>query len=155
MSVSDEEFYRKHADGLRRLAFVLVGAADGDDVFANAVLRVLRSRAWRRLDDDAKRGYLYRAVVNEAKRFGRQSGSRRLREQLYMSQRAVAVEQQTPEEIWSVVASLSVRQRAVVYLTYYEDLDTAAVADRLGISVGSVYQHLHRARSALERRIDG
>lgn len=67
---------------------------------------------------------------------------------------AVSVEQQTPEEIWSAVASLSMRQRAVVFLTYYEDLDTAAVAEQLGISVGSVYQYLNRARTTLQRRID-
>ena len=59
-----------------------------------------------------------------------------------------------PDETWTAVASLSLRQRATVFLTYWEDLDTRTVANVLGISEGSVYQHLNRARATLRRRID-
>ena len=47
----------------------------------------------------------------------------------------------------------SARQRAVVFFTYWEDLDGATTADRLGISEGSVRRHLDRARKALKGRI--
>lgn len=40
-------------------------------------------------------------------------------------------------------------QRAVVVLRYYEDLNEAATADTLGISVGAVKTHAHRGLAAL------
>ena len=48
-------------------------------------------------------------------------------------------------EVLHAVRSLSVRQRAVIVLTYWADLAPADVADRLGISEGSVRRHLARA----------
>lgn len=154
MNTGDEEFYRKHADSLMRLATALVGPSDAHDVFAGAVLKVLRAKTWPNLTDDQKRGYLYRSIVNEARTWARRAGKRRVVERLAASRELVEGGSAEHPEIWEAVAGLSMRQRAVVYLTYWEDLDTATVADRLGITVGSVYQHLDRARSALRRRID-
>jgi DNA-directed RNA polymerase specialized sigma24 family protein len=41
-----------------------------------------------------------------------------------------------------------------VVLHYYADLSDAAIADTLGISVGSVKTHLHRARAALAEQLE-
>lgn len=153
--MGDEEFYRKHADSLLRLSYALVGPSDAEDIFSTAVLNVLRSDRWAELDDDAKRGYLYRSVVNQARRWGRRTTKRRHLEAMYALREAVEVPTtRAPDETWEVVASLSLRQRAVVFLTYWDDLDTKTVAELLGISEGSVYKHLNRARTTLRRRID-
>ena len=154
MNTGDGEFYRKHADDLLRLSVALVGPSDAEDIFATAVLKVLKASTWSGLDDNSKRGYLYRSVVNEARTWGRRVGRRRRLETLYAARELVPPDAVELPEVWEAVASLSVRQRAVVFLTYWEDLDTKTVADRLGISEGSVYQHLSRARATLERRID-
>lgn len=67
------------------------------------------------------------------------------------------------EETWSpeidvdvlaAVDRLSVQQRAVVVLTYWEDLRASEVGARLGISEGSVKRHLNRARSRLREYLD-
>ena len=153
--MGDEEFYRKHADSLLRLSYALVGPSDAEDIFSTAVLNVLRSDRWAELDDDAKRGYLYRSVVNQARRWGRRTTKRRQLEAMYALREAIeAPTVQAPDDTWEVVASLSLRQRAVVFLTYWDDLDTHTVAELLGISEGSVYKHLNRARTTLRRRID-
>ena len=52
-------------------------------------------------------------------------------------------------EVFAAVAALSPRQRAVVYLTYWEDLDPGAAAALIGISDGAVRRHLARARKTL------
>ena len=52
------------------------------------------------------------------------------------------------------VARLSVRQRAVVVLTYWADLDPAAIAVMLDVSEGSVRRHLARARAHLRKVLD-
>ena len=49
----------------------------------------------------------------------------------------------------AAVAQLSVRQRAAVFLTYWEDLGTVEVARRMGVSEGAVKRHLARGRSVL------
>ncbi|MEZ5410241.1 MAG: sigma-70 family RNA polymerase sigma factor [Acidimicrobiales bacterium] len=52
-------------------------------------------------------------------------------------------------EVAATVAALSPQQRAVIFLTYWEDLDVRAVADLLDVSEGTVRRHLARARSKL------
>ena len=52
------------------------------------------------------------------------------------------------------MASLSEQQRAVVFLTYWEDLAPAQVADLLGVSDGTVRKQLARARDQLRRILD-
>lgn len=47
------------------------------------------------------------------------------------------------------MAGLPQRQRQVVALRIFLDLDTAATADVLGIAEGTVTAHLHRAMTAL------
>lgn len=47
------------------------------------------------------------------------------------------------------MVGLSARQRACVYLAYWEDLGAAEIADCLGIGEGTVKRFLSRARSRL------
>jgi len=54
-------------------------------------------------------------------------------------------------EVARAVAHLSPQQRAVVFLTYWDDLDTSAVASLLGVSEGTVRKQLARARSQLRK----
>jgi RNA polymerase sigma-70 factor (ECF subfamily) len=48
-------------------------------------------------------------------------------------------------QIWHAFRALSLRQQEVFALRYLEGWSTEAVADSLGLSVGSVKQHLFRA----------
>jgi RNA polymerase sigma-70 factor (ECF subfamily) len=54
-------------------------------------------------------------------------------------------------EVLAAVRRLSVRQRAVIVLAYWEQLTVPEIAAHLGISEGSVRRHLARARSKLRR----
>lgn len=49
----------------------------------------------------------------------------------------------------TALQALPLRQRAALSLFYVEDLSMAEIADALGVSVGTVKSHLHRARLAL------
>ena len=66
---------------------------------------------------------------------------------------AAHANESTPD-VWDAVKGLSPRQRAVVFLTYWQDLDVATVANLLDQSEGSVKQHLARARAHLRRKLD-
>jgi RNA polymerase sigma-70 factor (ECF subfamily) len=148
---SDAELYASLAPELIRFATGLVGRSDAPDVLSSAVVRSLSGRAWPTVEN--RRAYLYRAVFNEAHRWIRRSAQRRERE----LRAATPTRWELPAfrpDVRAAVEQLSVRQRAVIVLTYWADLDPATVASCLGISEGSVRRHLARARARLREVLD-
>jgi RNA polymerase sigma factor (sigma-70 family) len=59
------------------------------------------------------------------------------------------------DRVWKAAGELSVQQRAALVLTVQEDLSGAEVAAVLGCSEPTARVHLHRALSALRRRLAG
>ena len=149
--LTDEEVYRKYSDDLVRFAMGLVGRNDGADVVSDAMLRVLSSDSWKSVSH--QRAYLYRAVLNEASNTHRERQRRWVRELKVASGDFVEPVEYRPE-VLSAVMQLSVRQRAVIVLAYWEQLTPGEIATRLGVSEGSVRRHLARGRSRLRRVLD-
>jgi RNA polymerase sigma-70 factor (sigma-E family) len=56
------------------------------------------------------------------------------------------------DEMWRLVAGLPPRQRAVLVLRYYEDLDDATIAEILDCSAVTVRTHAMRALATLRQR---
>ncbi len=152
-TLSAGECYEKHADALVRFATGLVGPADAADVVQSGVLRAVSSARWGDVRD--QRAYLFRSVMNEARMHHRSTMRRRAREvRAALLDEYVSAETPLPRpEVLEQVGKLSVRQRAVVTLTYWDDLDRAAVAALLGISEGAVKRHLARAHHKLRELI--
>jgi RNA polymerase sigma-70 factor (ECF subfamily) len=84
--------------------------------------------------------------------FHRSSRRRQSREEHAAQDDLVEAPELRPE-VLAAVFRLSVRQRAVIVLSYWDDLDTAAIAALLDISQGSVKRHLARARSHLKEAL--
>lgn len=59
-----------------------------------------------------------------------------------------------PGSLPVALAALPERQRLVLFLRYYADLDYAAIAEALGISTGTVGATLNHAHAALRRRLE-
>ena len=151
MDEQDAEFLEKHADELTRFATAVVGPSEAPDVVSGAFLHCMVSRRWPTVSD--RRAYLYRAVLNEALATRRSLTRRRQRDRHALL--AEAVSDDAPSyEVLDAVRRLSIRQRAVVVLTYWQDLEPAAVAGLLGISEGAVRRHLARARAHLKEYLD-
>lgn len=146
--LSLEEAYRKWSEDLGRYATVLVGPTDAADAVADAIVRVIRRDNWDAVRQP--RAYLFTAVLNSARMLVRSSGRRKGRE-LSVAREATPEELGTDIEVWSQLDVLSVRQRAAVYLTYWEDLPVAQVAEVLGVGDGTVRRQLARARSKLRK----
>jgi len=146
-NMTDEEVYRKYADDLVRFASGLVGPFDAQDVVSDACLRSFRTKAWPGVTNH--RAYLFRSVLNEARSHHRSTLRRRLREIRTAPSEAVPPDQ-VDVDVLAAIDRLSVRQRASVLLTYWEDLTPTEVGSRLGISEGAVKRHLARARARLK-----
>jgi len=147
----DEEIYRKYSDELTRFAQGLVGRVESADIVSAAVLQSISAPSWAAVTNH--RAYLYRAVLNQAKKTHRDR-QRRWNKEL---RGGFGPDSDIPEvrpEILTAVSALSPRQRAVVVLTYWDDLPTDEIAETLGVSDGSVKKHLARARSKLRRVLD-
>lgn len=143
--------YSAFSSDLVRFASVLVGPDQAGDIVSSAVLRVLDVGHGSIRNH---RAYLFQAVANEARNWKRGEARRREREDRSSKGSNVFYPAEPYPEVRRAVEGLSVRQRAVVYLTYWEDLKDQTVADHLGISAGSVRRHLARARKKLRGVLD-
>ena len=148
--LTNEEVYAKYSGELIRFATGLVGPWDAEDVLSGAVLSAMYSKHWPAVKNP--RAYLYRSVLNEALQTQRSAASRRLREIRTGSRDDWDDANQYPE-VLDVVRGLSIRQRAVIVLTYWSDLDPSQVGRLLNISEGAVKRHLARARTHLRKRL--
>lgn len=148
---SDAEIYAAHADELTAFATSVVGRRDAADAVSAAVVSVLSSAQWHAVKNH--RAYLYRAVFNECCRITRRGRMRSDRERQVWQPTNVELPTLRPE-VAEAVRALSPQQRAVVVLTYWQDMALADVAENLGIGEGSVKKHLARARANLREVLD-
>lgn len=142
------EVYRRHADELVRYATALVGPADAPDVVVDAVVAAFESLAWPTVEN--QRAYLYRAVLNRSLSVRRSDARRVARELRAVGSESVAAGESSVDA-QRALANLSPQQRAVIYLTYWEDLTPVQIAALLGVSEGTVRKQLARAREQLRR----
>ena len=151
------DFYRAHAPELTRFATSLVGPDDAADVVADAMAKTLSARAWSTLENP--RAYIYRAVYRESiswRRAAARRSARHVTDAGHLGARERAVDPTTSEarsRIARAIAELSPRQRAVVFLAYWEDRKIEDIAEILRTSEGSVRKHLARARRALRAQL--
>ena len=148
MEFDAQRAFQKFEPDLTRYARVVAGASNADDVVSQAFHAVLASGRWELIEDH--RAYLFRAVLNATRSMQRSAGRRADREL-----RAVELPSEgtylADPEVGAAVGRLSPQQRAVIYLTYWDDLSVAVVATTLGVSDGTVRRQLARARARLRK----
>jgi RNA polymerase sigma-70 factor (ECF subfamily) len=145
--MTNEQAYREYSAELTRYATGLVGPFDAADVVTDACLKAFASKNWPEVVN--RRAYLYRTVLSVATDHHRSTLSRRLREIKAAGPEAFT-QREIDVDVLRAVDRLSMQQRSVVLLTYWSDLPVEVVADRMGISTGSVKRHLARARKRLQ-----
>jgi RNA polymerase sigma factor (sigma-70 family) len=141
-----ERAYRERLGSYRRVAAAICGDREAaGDIVQEAFARAVRER--RRFRGDATvETWLWRIVVNTARN---QVRDRPRVEPLG----EVPAPEAALSELGDAVATLPERQRLVVFLRYYADLDYAAIADVAGIAPGTVGAALNAARATLEERL--
>lgn len=150
--IARSDVYEKYSHDLVRFATGLVGPDDGPDLVSSAMLNVLWSPSWIQVENP--RAYLYRSVLNEARKRHRTRMKRAGAEARAAASPDIVAMGEVHPEVLEAVGSLSPRQRAIVFLAYWEDLTSAEIARRLELSEGTVRRHLSRAETRLRRLLD-
>jgi RNA polymerase sigma-70 factor (sigma-E family) len=149
------EFARASYGGLRHAGWLLTGDRHAAEDAAQAAL-VRTYAAWSRVRRDDAYAYARRVLVN----YVTDRWRRRLREYPAgeLPERAgapdLADEVALRQGLTGALATLTVRERAVVVMRYLFDLPEAAVARDLGITLGTVKSTSSRALAKLRVRAD-
>jgi len=153
-----EAIYRRRLAELRRVATAIIGSREPaldavQDAFALAVHRRAQFRGEGSLE-----GWLWQIVVHRARDVASGLHSSRTvgTEEAYGA--TIGTDDAADfgvDEVQSLVRELPERQRLVLFLHYYADLDYATIADALEISSGTVGATLNQARASLRRVMTG
>lgn len=147
-----ESLYAQYIDEAVRLGYVLTGSREaGEDLAQEAFVRVASHLGVLR---DATRfeAYLKKTIVNLA----RSTGRKLQRERKYLLRRGASptpIQEQydgsAHDDLWDALMRLPARQRAVVFLRYYNDLSFRQIADTLDCSTGAAKALCARALKGL------
>ena len=146
-----EALYRERFEQFARVA---AGITDDDESGRDAVQMAfaiaLRERASFRGDGPLE-GWLWRIVVNEAKHLARRRHTVSLEH--VTEPVSNGDEPGDPLGLRGWISGLPERQRMVLFLRYYGDLDYRAIGEILGIEVGTVSATLTVAHKKLRKLI--
>ena len=148
------DFVAARLPAIRGWAYLLTGdRGRAEDLVQHAFAATYRH--WRRISPDTAEAYVRRAVLNAHLSWWRRGSSRHEQSFGELPDRpgvdpTVAVNER--DAIWTALAELPPRQRAVLVLRYYEDLPEAEIARVLDISVGTVKSQAARALARLRTR---
>lgn len=150
-------FVVDRSPALLRTAYVLTGQrADAEDLLQTTLAKSLV--AWDRIrEPGARDAYVRRVLLNTY------LSSWRRRRRLDEVPTEVLPERSSAEDagaelavrdlLWSAVAALPRRQRAMVVLRYYEGLSEAETAQALGVCAGTVKSSTSRALRSLRASV--
>jgi RNA polymerase sigma-70 factor (ECF subfamily) len=149
-----EALYRERFPDFVAVAASIVGDRDAArEAVQDAFAGVVRGRSDYRGDAPLE-AWVWRAVVNAArKKRRRYAREARLQPAVHVSNGSGAVDERTTE-LAVLVAALPERQRLVLFLRYYADLDYRRIAEILGVETGTVSATLHAARRTLRRALE-
>jgi len=169
----DQDAYRvlveRYSDFVFTVALRVVGSeADAEDVAQEAFVRAHKALA--RFRGDSKfSSWLYRITVNRALTHLKRGKRRPLTVEMTSSPRVEAevrshssgddptrrvLDSEFAGRVRAAVAALPPRYRVVVTLFYLEERSYKEVAEVLGVPMGTLKTHLHRARAMLKRELE-
>jgi RNA polymerase sigma factor (sigma-70 family) len=148
-----EALYRTRLAAFRRVARGILGDDEAArDAVQEAFASAVRNRAAFR-GEGAFDGWVWRMVVNAAL-MNRRAAAARPSVSSAVEEHAANGHAQPDPHLRAAVAALPERQRLVLFLRYFADLDYATIAEALEISPGTVAATLNSARASLRSALE-
>ncbi|QGN46772.1 SigE family RNA polymerase sigma factor [Micromonospora sp. WMMD558] len=152
-----EEYVASRGSALVRLARLLTGDPHRAEDLVQEVLARAWAR-WRRINRvDDPDVYIRRMLVNANISWWRRRASHEVSVAAVTEtarREDIGGDTAARDEIWRLIVALPDRQRAVLVLRYYEDLDDTRIADILDCSPVTVRTHAMRGIASLRARFD-
>lgn len=150
-----EALYRARYRAFLRVALAVVGdEAVAAEAVHDGFVRALRHRRRFRREGPLE-AWVWRIVVNEArKRRDRERREPKPSDTVLLAPLASVERNGDHGDLRAVLATLPERQRLVLFLRYFADLDYDAIAQALEISRGTVGATLHAAHRALRKQLE-
>lgn len=147
-----EKIYRDRGHDFQRLALAQTGDLErAREAVQEGFARAIRQRSSFRGAGSIE-GWLARCVINAAHDVRRRSGRSASADQVATP--ASASDSGTESlMVREAVMELPRRQRDALFLRYYLDFDYAAIAEALGVEIGTVSATLHAARTSLRQAL--
>lgn len=149
------EFVAARGAALSKKAFLLTGdLTASEDLLQEALTKT--AAHWPRVNaGDSPEAYVRQVMLNEIRSRWRRGRSGREYATADLPDSPGAADEATQVVQRSVLAKalrqLGPKQRAVLFLRFYEDLSEAETAELLGCSVGTVKRQAHEALARLRR----
>jgi RNA polymerase sigma-70 factor (sigma-E family) len=152
--VEFEEYASARGQDLVRLGFTVSGDYQrAEDLAQIALMQAFRTwRRVRRADDP--HNYVRRILVNSYLSMTRRRSFSEAPAAELDTDRTVpdpATGIVNSDDLWRALAALSARERVVLVLRYYQDMDDRTIADVLGIKPSTVRATASRALASLRR----
>lgn len=160
-----EPLITPHLTAMLRVARVMVGADDAEDVAQEAVTSAWRRRADLR-DPDAIRAWLLRTTINTCHNWRRARNNPAGRYTLPLAEEPLlptglyasdpgASDHAIRLDLRQAIAALEVEHQQLIALRYFAGLDSAEIGAMLGAPPATVRTRLRRALILLRQRLDG
>jgi RNA polymerase sigma-70 factor, ECF subfamily len=146
--------YERRFHKFLRVAEAIVGEVElANDVVQEAFVRAIRSRHGFRGEGSVD-GWVWQTLVNTA-RNARRDRPLPSPAPIDVADEAGSGDGHLPEAgLRALIAGLPERQRLVLFLRYYADLDYRGIAEALGIQGGTVGATLSQAHGAIRRLLE-
>jgi len=146
--------YRRHAQQVGRLAYLLTGDPDLAEDLAQEAFVNLLGRLGAIRDERAVASYLRRSVVNLSSKHWRRVANERRTAARDRARIAVGLpDVESQDLIWRSLEGLPYRQRAAIVLRFYEDLTEKETARVLGCRIGTVKSAVSRGLERVKKEM--
>jgi RNA polymerase sigma factor (sigma-70 family) len=146
-----EVLYSRRYHRFLRVAEAILGDVEAaHDAVQDAFARAIRSRFDFR-GEGSLEGWVWRIVVNAARNARRVQPAAHGELPDVAEERPSANGRATDADVRTLLAALPERQRLVLFLRYYADLDYRQIAETLDLRPGTVGATLNQAHAALRR----
>jgi RNA polymerase sigma-70 factor (ECF subfamily) len=155
-----EDYYAAALPSVVATAYALTGNRSvAEDLAHDAFVATYRS--WEDVSQlESPLGWTRRVLINLVRSRARRFGAETRALVRHAGRREIATSathsvDEGVETVWKAVRSLPLRQREVATLFYLCDLPVAEIAVTLGLTEGTVKNHLFRARASLAPKLAG
>ncbi len=150
MELDISQVYNINKNSVYRLALTyLHSQAEAEDVCHDVFIKMIEHKA--SISPGKERPWLLTVTANECKnrlKFWKRHENGELSD-------SIPAKETQASDIFETVMSLSVKERTVIYLYYYEGYDTKEIARILKITASAVRSRMERARKHLKTKLEG